>query len=332
VAYVFPPSPDLERGAAVHNCAGAVTQYGMVGQYVAKIGDGWDGPGKNAARLTYLIENATARLPPDAAGAEIRRALAEWSKHVQVEFNAGGRASDRGHIDIRFARGSHGDPFPFDGAGRVLAHTFYPAPPNPEPIAGDLHLDDDESWRIGTDVDLFSVVLHELGHALGLGHSDRPGTVMYAYYRRAEGLTAEDIAAVRDLYATRGTTAAGGDPPAPTPQPTPPPAPTPAPPPQPAPAPAPAADRTPPALTIISPSSTSYVTSAAAITVRGSAADNVGVARVTWNSNVAGSGNAVGTSEWSAEIPLARGTNYLTFRAWDAASNTTWRSLVVTRR
>jgi len=54
----------------------------------------------------------------------------------------------------------------------VLAHTFYPSPPNPEPIAGDVHLDDDEEWVIGSDlsvrsVDLFSVSLHELGHALG---------------------------------------------------------------------------------------------------------------------------------------------------------------------
>ncbi len=44
---------------------------------------------------------------------------------------------------------SHGDAYPFDGPGAVLAHTFYPAAPNPEPMAGDMHLDDDEGWRVG---------------------------------------------------------------------------------------------------------------------------------------------------------------------------------------
>jgi hypothetical protein len=61
----------------------------------------------------------------------------------------------------------------------TLAHTFYPAPPNSEPIAGDMHMDADEPWRSGANVDLYSVALHETGHALGLGHSDRPGAVMY---------------------------------------------------------------------------------------------------------------------------------------------------------
>ena len=82
----------------------------------------------------------------------------------------------------------------------TLAHTFYPSPPNPEPIAGDMHLDADESWRIGTGIDLFTVVLHEAGHALGLGHSDQPGAVMYPYYRFAYGLTSDDIAGIQDLY------------------------------------------------------------------------------------------------------------------------------------
>ena len=46
------------------------------------------------------------------------------------------------------------------------------------------------------------------GHALGLGHSDRPGAVMYPYYHLAAGLTDDDIAAIRDLYGSKSTTAA----------------------------------------------------------------------------------------------------------------------------
>ena len=88
----------------------------------------------------------------------------------------------------------------FDGPGGTLAHTFYPAPPNPEPIAGDMHMDADENWNVGGEPDVFSLALHEAGHALGLGHSDDPTDVMYAYYKHVTGLTPHDVANVRALY------------------------------------------------------------------------------------------------------------------------------------
>ena len=120
---------------------------------------------------------------------------------AQIDFQRTTNTNGTKNINILFGARDHGDPYAFDGAGRVLAHTFYPAPPNPEPIAGDLHFDGDENWNIGTDIDLYSVALHELGHALGLGHSDVPNAVMYPYYRRVTGLTPEDVGAIRMMYA-----------------------------------------------------------------------------------------------------------------------------------
>jgi len=93
----------------------------------------------------------------------------------ECELDAGDRADAARTIAIRFGRGAHGDSYPFDGPGKVLAHTFYPAPSNSEPVAGDMHLDADEDWNAGVNVDLFSVALHEIGHALGLAHSSQPG-------------------------------------------------------------------------------------------------------------------------------------------------------------
>ena len=332
VAYIYPASEALRKADRLHSCEGALTRFGAVGQYVARVGEGWDGPGQNAATLKYAISGIPSKLAADPARAEILRALAEWSRVVKVDFVAGGAAGGVGTVNIQFASGAHGDPFAFDGPGRVLAHTFYPAPPNPEPLAGDLHLDEAESWKIGNDVDLYSVVLHELGHALGLAHSDKAGSVMYPYYGRATALTDEDIAAIRSLYADRT------EPPVPAPTPTPA-APTPAPPPTPAAPSAPpapttpaTADKTAPALTIQTPQATSLSTGAASITVKGSASDNVAVTRVTWNSNVFGTGEAEGTRQWSAAIPLAMGQNTIIVRAFDAAGNTSWRSLVVTRK
>jgi hypothetical protein len=351
VAYVYPASADLLNGVRVHACAGPVTQFGSVGQYVASVGDGWDGPGLNSADLGYYVQSLASRIPRAQAQPEVLRAFAEWGKYVQVRFMPALSSKSARTLTVLFASGSHGDAYPFDGPGGVLAHTFYPSPPNPESIAGDLHFDDSENWGIGSGVDLFSVVLHETGHALGLGHSDRPGDVMYPYYRQVTGLSADDIAAIRTLYATRSDTStpSSPDPEPPTTPTTPtspdppsnPPADPPSNPPSNPPSkptsnpstPTSGSDRVAPSVSIISPAGTTVLTYEASITFRGLAADNVAVAKVTWTDSLGNTGMAAGTASWqAANIPLRVGTNPITIRAYDAAGNSAWRSVTVTRK
>jgi predicted Zn-dependent protease len=80
-----------------------------------------------------------------------------------------------------------------------LAHTFLPAP-NPDPTAGDLHINSAIAWNIGQDTDLYSVLLHELGHALGMPHNSDNRSVMYPYYRIYSGLASIDVDTWSALY------------------------------------------------------------------------------------------------------------------------------------
>ncbi|MDP8979285.1 MAG: matrixin family metalloprotease [Acidobacteriota bacterium] len=275
-------------------CAGALTSQGYVGQSVAKIGDGWDGPGLGSANLNYGFVHLTEKLPADAARSEFARALAEWSKVAAVNFTLTDQTAGNRTLAVLFASGAHGDGYPFDGRGGILAHTFYPFPVNPESIAGDLHFDADESWRIGADTDFFSVALHEIGHALGLGHSDQPGAVMYPYYRRHTALSPEDIGAILELYAPRDGTAA------------------------------------PLALTVSDPVSP---TAASSIDLSGIVTGGHPSVVVGWITDHGYSGTAQGSPNWVASsVPLFAGANSITVTARDAQGSQASHSVTVIRQ
>ena len=303
VAYVFPASSDLMQGNPVAACAGALIGDDTVGQYV-KVGSGWGGAGPDGVvELRYGFASHSDKLPVSTVETEVGRAFAEWARYGKLRFLPSADTAAARTIAVLFARASHGDPYPFDGPGKILAHTFYPVPINREPIAGDMHLDDDEGWNVGSTVDLFSVALHEAGHALGLGHSDRPGTVMYPYYRMVTGLSDDDIAAIRDLYGS-------GDTPVPANPPV-------------------AADLS---LAIDLPASAAVNTPAAALPLAGRTQGGTGTVQVTWRNDRGGSGTAAGSTSWSVpSVALSPGQNIVTVSAADTSGHAVSQSVTATR-
>ena len=99
-----------------------------------------------------------------------------------------------------------------DGINNVLAHssTSYTVAHNTiESISyistNSIHFDDAETWSIegspaAGEFDLFTIALHEIGHSLGLRHTDDLDALMYPYYEGTNTLNTDDIAGIQKLY------------------------------------------------------------------------------------------------------------------------------------
>lgn len=178
---------------------------------IAPDGVSWDS-GTNVLNATWNAKFGSS----DVWQAEIARALATWQSVADINiapvpdspysFNTAGQSqSDPRFGDIRFGG------YPFADRSSTLAQTYYP-PPDGATGAGDVEINTAMNFRIGTGsgsgfssgYDLFSVLLHETGHSLGLGHARGAAQVMYPVYQGVRaGLSPDDIAGIQAIYGAR---------------------------------------------------------------------------------------------------------------------------------
>ncbi|KOM24726.1 hypothetical protein LR48_Vigan2468s000100 [Vigna angularis] len=137
--------------------------------------------------LTYRV----TRMPSSVSVSQndfkqaLRNAFNTWGQNNSFTFTETTGQSD---IVAGFHRGLHFDFYPFDGRGGVLAHAF-------APDDGRMHMDADENWSTtgsSPTIDVETVCLHELGHNLGLGHSNDPNAIMAPTYSGVRRNTRQD--------------------------------------------------------------------------------------------------------------------------------------------
>lgn len=150
--------------------------------------DPWD-----KTDLTYYFHNCPSRLDCTAAHGAIRQAFQAWANVSALTFVEVTNIRDA-DIEVTFTRedpeGVLGEP------GGTLAYNFFPR------YGGDMFIDDTEPWTINDkgDFDLVLTAIHEIGHGIGIDHSEYKDAIMYPYAGFATEIGPDDIEAVQLLY------------------------------------------------------------------------------------------------------------------------------------
>jgi hypothetical protein len=138
---------------------------------------------------------------------QLARALATWASVANINIT---QVADSGQAlgaqsisqanpqfgEIRFGGYTFAD-------NTTLAQSYFP-PPGGGADAGGVEVNTSMGWNIGSDFDLYSVMLHETGLTLGLGEPPNTSVVMSTVYGGVRpGLTPDDIAGIQAIYGPR---------------------------------------------------------------------------------------------------------------------------------
>ncbi|KAL4660430.1 matrix metalloproteinase-21-like [Arapaima gigas] len=154
---------------------------------------------RQGLRWRLLNEGLSSHLSGMQQRRIVMLAFRRWAEVTPLIFQED-TTSPATELDIKlaFGTGRHlGCPWLFDGPGGELAHAAHP---------GEIHLDDDEPYSVPPSehgVNLLQVLLHEIGHVLGLPHLSSPDSVMHPQYPSSGStmeLSQHDRTAIQELY------------------------------------------------------------------------------------------------------------------------------------
>lgn len=127
-----------------------------------------------------------------------RDAFASWEEIAGIKFvqvSDDGKSVGQGKsADIRVAFGQIDDE-----QGKILGKGTFPTDPVTTE-AGDILMDEDDYRSISSFNRLSAVAVHEIGHAIELGHVDDTGSVMNPIITRNTAPQSDDIAGARQIY------------------------------------------------------------------------------------------------------------------------------------
>lgn len=197
--------PGIERARAVSDAVRGMGARPIDSAEFSLTGMNWDG--RSAGAFDSGLTQNHSSLMTDAEIDALRNTHTTWNEVDTSVFGfVSGESTDRCPSIARECPGpQHLDgyndvAFVAIGGCCTLAATWYVTSGDPE---ADMVINDRVNWN---SIDLETVLLHENGHALGLGHSTATGSVMAATYAGENlTLTDDDIRGITYLYPASGS-------------------------------------------------------------------------------------------------------------------------------
>lgn len=198
----------------------------MAGYVLNEVKWGSATPGTGGGQVTWSFATLSSQITPgyfsdvisDPVYQElIRHAFQAWEAVANIDLV---EVSDSFSVDIRLAWDQ------IDGASGTVGEANSAFSPHAGGYSTfdqvEIRFDTAETWSTNPDlasaeaINFYTTALHEIGHALGLGHSSDPDAIMYFATNATLALTADDIAGIGAIYgaATSGqelTGTAGND-------------------------------------------------------------------------------------------------------------------------
>jgi hypothetical protein len=161
-----------------------------------------DGTISDGGVPSNLFATLNAVAPTETWQREFARALQTWADVTPLNFHfvsdSGAESGTNGlsQGDSRFGDTRFGG----YAATNFVGIGYFPSG---DTRSGDASLNTAVAWHIGTDTDLYSVLLHETGHTIGLDHSQVAAVMYPTIWSVFSGLYADDIAGAQAIYGSR---------------------------------------------------------------------------------------------------------------------------------